>query len=388
MAQISRSTKIGGGTTLQANTTARAQDVETDVLTLFAAHNTHDSGTTAWQVVKAENTSAVPLVVNNSTGVQNIAEFKDNGINVFSIADGGTATFTGTAVIPTATITTLGHTLSGYRRPGLKYISDSAVDVENNTGTSNQTTIVFPDGSVRSVTEDTSSAHKYRRLLITADAEFTTGTEDSGLRAALTEATNTWYAIYAVKSAINASNFVLVGDTTTPIQANYSTLNSAYGANGWVYLGMIRNGDGANTSGDILQFVQAGNTTLFYNNCDTVTAGADAFGVRLANTNSAASLTWTYASGTGAAQIPSHISLGYFTGNALEVGSSGDHIVSFGTPNARKSIAMSTSLFQTFVNAWFHMGENIELVTSADDRSQITFSGYVDGALNGPTSIL
>lgn len=89
MAQISRSTKVGGGTVLQANTLARAADVETDVLTLFNAHNNHDSGTSSWTVVKAEGSSSVPLISNNSTGTQNIFEAKDNGTTVVSVADGG-----------------------------------------------------------------------------------------------------------------------------------------------------------------------------------------------------------------------------------------------------------------------------------------------------------
>ena len=97
MAQISRSTKIGGGTVLQSNTLARAADVETDVLTLINAHNNADSGTTAWTVVKSEGATSVPLVANNSTGTQNIANFQDNGTNVLTVADGGTTTVTATA---------------------------------------------------------------------------------------------------------------------------------------------------------------------------------------------------------------------------------------------------------------------------------------------------
>lgn len=92
MAQISRSTKISGGTTLTANTTARAADVETDVLTLFNAHNNHDTGSSTWTTVQATGSSTVPLIVNNSTGTQNIANFQDNGTNVLTVADGGTVT--------------------------------------------------------------------------------------------------------------------------------------------------------------------------------------------------------------------------------------------------------------------------------------------------------
>lgn len=193
-------------------------------------------------------------------------------------------------------------TISGYRRPNLIYVSATTVDVENNTGTSNQTKIVFPDGTTRSVTEDTSSVNKYRRFIITAAAEFTSGTEDSGLRSGLSEATDTWYAIYAVKSVINTANFVLSGDTTLPLQANFSTLNSRYGTNGWVYLGLIRNGDGASATGDILKFKQEGNWTGLDNS-----GGGVHFGLRLAVTAGAATLTYTYAAGTGTAEIPGNV---------------------------------------------------------------------------------
>jgi hypothetical protein len=90
MAQISRSTKIGGGTVFQSNTVARAADVETDMAAVFAAHNNHDTGTSEWQRVLATNASNPPIVANNSTGTNNIFEAHDNGSAVFSIEDGGT----------------------------------------------------------------------------------------------------------------------------------------------------------------------------------------------------------------------------------------------------------------------------------------------------------
>lgn len=92
MAQITRSTKINGGTTLAANTLARAIDLETDILGLFNAHNNHDTGTSKWTTVSALGASAVPLVSDNSTGTQDILDLKDNGTTVVSVADGGTVT--------------------------------------------------------------------------------------------------------------------------------------------------------------------------------------------------------------------------------------------------------------------------------------------------------
>lgn len=387
MAQISRSTKVNGTTSLAASTRARAQDVETDAATIFAAWNAHDAGTSAWQVVKATNATSVPLVANNSAGTQNIFEAQDNGTACFTVADGGTATFTGTAVIPTATITTLGHTLAGYRRPVLKWVSITSVDVENNTGTANQTTIVFPDGSVRSVTEDTSSTHKYRRFIITDTAQFTTGTEDSGMRSGESEAVSTWYGMYAVKSAVDATKFVLVGSVTIPTQGNFATLNTNLGgANNWVYLGMIRNGDNSGTTGDILKFVQNGNTTYFQNTC-VMSGTSTAYGTRLAQ--GTGDLTWTYASGTGAAQVPSHILVGQITITDVEVGSSGNHTVTLGASAGRSvGTGFQVSLGEVVMTVWMPLSENVRIASTADDNNSIALSGYMDGALNGTTSIL
>jgi hypothetical protein len=57
------------------------------------AHNDHDTGTSKWGTVSAENATTTPLISNNSTGTNNIAELRDNGTAVVTVADGGTTTF-------------------------------------------------------------------------------------------------------------------------------------------------------------------------------------------------------------------------------------------------------------------------------------------------------
>lgn len=197
-------------------------------------------------------------------------------------------------------------TYASYKRPQLTWISVSLVDVSVNTDTANKTRIQFPDGTYLSVTEDTSSANKYRRFDITAAANFTSGTEDSGLRSGITEAINTRYAIYAVKSQINSANFVLAGDTTFPTIANVATLNGRYGTNSWVYLGYIFNGNGAASNSDICNFVQTGNFTTFLNTV-AATAVSTAVGVILATTAGATTLTYTYSAGSGSSALPDTI---------------------------------------------------------------------------------
>lgn len=194
-----------------------------------------------------------------------------------------------------------------WRRPVLQYSSATVVNLETgNNGTSGQAQILFPDGNRR--TDSTSSRINFD---ITRNAALS-GSAQSGLRSSLSEAANTWYALYAVKVTDNSSNFVVVGDTVIPVQANFSTLNSNFGTNGWVYLGEIRNGDNAGATGDILRFTMSGNKTVFRNAATGV--ALNVVGIRLATTASGTTLTYTYAAGTGAAQIPAHLVIGTYTG--------------------------------------------------------------------------
>lgn len=263
-----------------------------------------------------------------------------------------------------------------YRRPVLSYVSSTQMDVENNTSTANQTKILFPDGNLRSVTEDTASTHKYRRFDITATAEFTAGTEDAGLYTGLAEATNTWYAIYAVKSLINTANFVLVGTTTLPLRANVATLNTNLGTNGWVYLGLIRNGDNSGATGDILTFVQHGNKTLFRNVC--AGSAVSSTGTRLANTAGATSITYTYAAGTGATDIPGNVLMAQLIGTAGAVAGSFEIANSAGTIAYVESLGNTTNLsaYQVLIAATGGCR-----VAGANTTHDIFLTGLVDNVL-------
>lgn len=155
----------------------------------------------------------------------------------------------------------IGGQITNFRRPNLVWVDGTYLDVEANASIANATKIVFPDGDVRTVYEVTTSTHKYRRLQINATAQFTSGTEDSGLRSGESADANFFYAIYAVKSQINSSNFVLVASRVLfPAQANIATLNSAFGTGSWLYLGTIANGinDGSGATENIARFVQCG----------------------------------------------------------------------------------------------------------------------------------
>lgn len=191
---------------------------------------------------------------------------------------------------------------STYRRPNLVYNSTTVVNIETGiNGTSGQAQIQFPDGNLR--TDSTTT----RIQCNTAQVAALTGTAQSGLRTG-TVANNTWYAVYAVKTSDNTSNFVAVADTVFPIQANYATLNSNFGTNGWVYLGTIAYGDNSTHASNILKFVQSGHKTSFYNAMSG--ASLTLLGTRIVTTAGATSLAWSYGAGSSMPSFPNHFTMG------------------------------------------------------------------------------
>jgi hypothetical protein len=278
------------------------------------------------------------------------------------------------------------------RRPVLKYINATTIDVENNTGLANQTRIVFPDNQVRMVAENTSVTSAYRRFTINTVASFTTGTEESGLRSGLSEASS-WYAIYAVKSLINSANFVLVGDSTLPIQANYSTLDAAYGANSWVYLGLFLNGSPSTYTpgpdpGDIFPFVQCGSLTLF--------TGMDITPGNLIGTGMAVGNNYTPTLGvTPRTRMPNNIAIAiyavYMYDNGAGVNDATEGYVrdvgnNYYMRKLKINLSTSSRAFLTIVrtNATDGIHINTNYSSGGTDTFLINLYGWRDGALGSP----
>jgi hypothetical protein len=119
-------------------------------------------------------------------------------------------------------------------------------------------------------------------------------------------ANNTWYYVYCVLvqygTDANGSNSILVADTTSPVAANIATLNTRYGTNTWIYMGLVRNGWNKTGGGaKIVQFFQRGPETRFSTCWDV----GEPAGILLATQDaSSANLDYTLSIGTGAAQIP------------------------------------------------------------------------------------
>lgn len=270
--------------------------------------------------------------------------------------------------------------LNAYRRPVLQFGSITTVAVESGLdGTSGDIPLLFPDGTLRTETSTTRTTFD-----ITRNAVLVTSGAQSGLTGATSEAANTWYALYGCKITDSSTLWVTVGSTVLPLRANFATLNTAYGTNGWVYLGLIRNGDNSASTGDILKFVQAGNTTLLYNILvDGGGANLGPTGTLLAATASAASLTYTYSAGTGAANIPNNISFGHFSlansGGAttiVKIDDSGNNFNYINLPTSSTGILI--------VMLWAVVSQGIRLtLASATSGGTVALAGWVDGVLGG-----
>lgn len=201
-----------------------------------------------------------------------------------------------------------------YRRPNLQWASVSTVNVEDqiNTGTAGDCTILFTDGKLLTVNSTTQT-----RFDITRNAALS-GTKQSGLRTG-SEAANTNYALYAVRATDNDNTWVTVGDVVFPVNSSIGTLNSNFGANKWIYLGWIRNGNNSSQTTDIVKFVQAGAVTYFYEN-NSSAIGRNLYGIKYATTAAATQLTYTATFGSGTTDLPPNISMAYWNMGSNQTG--------------------------------------------------------------------
>lgn len=264
---------------------------------------------------------------------------------------------------------------SVWRRPVLQFASASTITVESGLdGTSGNIPILFPDGSVRTANNTTHTTFN-----ITRNAVLTTSGAQSGLRTTLSEATNTWYALYAVKVTDSSTLWVTVGDTLLPIRANYSTINTNFGTLGWVYLGLIRNGDNSGATGNIIDFAMSNNFTVFRNQCTG--SAVDLAGTRLATSASSSALTYSYAAGTGATDVPNNIAIVQYgfagtpgTNQFMRVFDSGGSVVydRRATGGAGSQVAGMLTM---------GVSNGLQVAASVAGAADITLAGFYDGVL-------
>lgn len=268
--------------------------------------------------------------------------------------------------------------LSKYRNPVLQYSSGSVVNLETGlTGTSGQAAILFRDGDYRT---DSTSGRINCNL---AQNAVLSGSAQSGLRTG-SQTANTWYSFYAVKVTDSSANFVVVADTTLPLQANYSTLNTNFGTNGWVYLGTLPNGDKNGSTNVILNFTMMGDMVVLRN---TNNGNAQQCSGILIGTQSVAGATLTvnYAAGTNIAtpQFPNQFGAALMTvaGNnaAVEILSVLDS-----AGNIRRAVIESPSSGANFTfQVVVPLLDGIQVTGSASNKHDIFLSGYWDGVLGG-----
>ena len=78
--------------TLANGATILASEHNTNYSDIVTYVNNRNSGSATWDAISVSSASAVPLVINNSTGTQDILRAQDNGSNVLVVADGGVVT--------------------------------------------------------------------------------------------------------------------------------------------------------------------------------------------------------------------------------------------------------------------------------------------------------
>lgn len=84
--------------TFTDGTVAYGSQVDSEIANIVNTINNLDSATTKWDQVSILNSSSIPLIVDNSTGSQDIANFKVNGVTKTRITPTGEITITGTGL--------------------------------------------------------------------------------------------------------------------------------------------------------------------------------------------------------------------------------------------------------------------------------------------------
>lgn len=347
MSQITRTYTFTDGTI------AYGSQVDTEIQGIVTAVNNLDSGAATWANVNA--TASTITTLTNTT-------------------------LTST----TATVTSLANRIQKYRRPVLQYNSGTVVNVETGiNGTSGQLGILFPDGTYRT---DSTTGRIQCNL---AQNSSLTGTAQSGLRTG-SQSANTWYSFYAVKSQVNTTDIVIVADTLLPLQANFSTINTNFGTDSWVFLGTLPNGDNSGATNVILKFAMTGNFISLRNTC--AANGTQGSGIRIATQSVAgATLTFTYAAGTNIATpaLPNQISMGFITSGGNNAGQETLQLLDGGGNNRYAALLTPAGGTVGMVNAIMPVLDGIQISGAAGNKHDIFLTAYWDGALGlGPNTQL
>lgn len=274
--------------------------------------------------------------------------------------------------------------ISNYQRPLLVWVSTGRIDLSTNTSTANTTSINFRDGEFRSVTEDLASSQLYRSFKTGQTANWTSGTVQGGLHIG-TGTANTWYALYAVKvtSAAISTNFVVVGSTSEPVHENFSTLNTAFGTNGWRYLGMIRIGDNNVVPAGILAFEQASDGFTRFTNSVAGNTSFNMQGILSTTTVSGSSITYTVTRGMTAFALPRIVDRTfYMAGRAT--GATGIRLVA--SDGSRRFVDIQSVTGAQLQTAETASSDGIAIIWTTAASGDVTLAGFHDLVIGGGQS--
>jgi hypothetical protein len=352
-------------------------DNSTDTVSVKATNST-----TSW-TLSLPTTSGTSGYFLQTDGSGNTSWQPGGSGTVSSGTTGNVAYYTGSTTIGSSSITNTQLTylpnLFSYRRPVLTYSSGSVVATETGLdGTSGDGVILFSDGSLR-----TDSSTTRIQCTLTQNAVFTNatrGNNQGGLRTG-SVASDTWYWFYAVKVTTFATDWVLVADVVAPTQANYSTLNTNFGTNGWVYLGVLPYGDAAGSTNAIPKFRWSGNRVELIH--PTTGSANQGTGVRLATTSSATSLTWNYATGsTVGTDVPANVFLGNIAA-AYTTSTNGTSSRAYGssTSGLKYQNTLNPGTDITVPVGFMDLSDGIVLDAGGTINFDIYLTGYVDQVL-------
>lgn len=347
------------------------------------AHSDYVSGTVITSAGQNANENKIYNEFNGNIDNTNI---KSGGIIATNLAN---ATITTTQIaantIQDTNMTTVlqssftqWNAYASYRRPHVVWISTATIGVEGNTSVTNQTCVVFPDANYRCITEPFTT-HQFRSAIYTNTASLS-NPYAAGIAVGDTLNTNTWRYAYMVKTVDISTATVLVLSSTSPVQSNATTLNSAFGINGWVYIGAIHYGDNGSNAVGFLQFYQIGNFTKFIN---TGTGGnaCTANGIILTTTAGASSLTYTKTGSAGNLTPDGAVSYLITTAGCVNV-STALRITNGGSADLYRlaSLGSSANLVAT-VTVGMSSGDSIIVAGSGSVATDIWMTGFYDNIL-------
>lgn len=258
-----------------------------------------------------------------------------------------------------------------YRRPNLIWQSTNTVTLDSGTvtGVVGDMSILFPDNALLTVNNTNYTTLDLRQVAVRS------GSAKAGMWTG-SPANNGLLAVYAAKLTDFTTNYVLVADTMAPVASNLTALNGEYGANGWVYLGILT----MDANSAILQFIQNGSLTVLDNSATS--QGKSVIGKNLANTGSAATLTWSYATGTAGAVVFPNMSIGLI-GMMSIPGAQGDFKFSSGASGTLWELNEASNALSVINTGPFpiRMSSGVSCAGAASSAFSIQLEGWYDNAL-------